>query len=478
MAPDEQALRAMILSHPDDDAPRLIYADWLEEQGHTDRATFIRQQCELATIDEESDPRRWALEQKTATLLKKLRPAWLKPYGIDRERVTFRRGFIDRIADSGELRPARLKALLLDEPICEVELLAMGKHAHILMESPRAEWLQNLDLSSNALDENETNELLSFAGWKRLRRLNLGWCELPKTPLAKLLPTTLTTVEDIELCGVEGFTRKCRRETFQALTNFKRVSLGYTDCSAVGLADLFRVKFPCLEYLDLGAESFNGTDLVEVMPTSKMPELRTLRVFGNPLKNDFAEALAGANPWPQLVELDVGNCGFTTAAAKAFACSTQFPNLRRLHLGNELSNYVNRIGDGGLKALARAKHFPALRELDVLYNRITAKGVHWLCGGSLLGQLWKLDLNNNHIGDAGAIALANCPQIQQLRMVGLYDCAITDVGAKALLDSPHWGKKVRINLESNTISDDLMKKLRRRFPPVPTNRFACSFAAP
>lgn len=39
-----------IIEKPADDGPRLIYADWLEEQGDTARAEFIRTQCELARI--------------------------------------------------------------------------------------------------------------------------------------------------------------------------------------------------------------------------------------------------------------------------------------------------------------------------------------------------------------------------------------------------------------------------------------------
>lgn len=37
-----------ILERPEDDAPRLIMADWLEENGEEARAEFIRVQCELA----------------------------------------------------------------------------------------------------------------------------------------------------------------------------------------------------------------------------------------------------------------------------------------------------------------------------------------------------------------------------------------------------------------------------------------------
>ena len=45
---DETALLAAIRAAPDDDAPRLIYADWLDEHGQPERAEFIRVQCELA----------------------------------------------------------------------------------------------------------------------------------------------------------------------------------------------------------------------------------------------------------------------------------------------------------------------------------------------------------------------------------------------------------------------------------------------
>lgn len=43
----ETELLNAILSDPDDDAPRLIYADWLQENGEEEYAEFIRIQCEL-----------------------------------------------------------------------------------------------------------------------------------------------------------------------------------------------------------------------------------------------------------------------------------------------------------------------------------------------------------------------------------------------------------------------------------------------
>jgi uncharacterized protein (TIGR02996 family) len=45
------AFLADIVAHPEEDAPRLIYADWLDEHGQPDRAEFIRLQCRLARPD-------------------------------------------------------------------------------------------------------------------------------------------------------------------------------------------------------------------------------------------------------------------------------------------------------------------------------------------------------------------------------------------------------------------------------------------
>lgn len=48
---DEPALLRAIREHPDDDTPRLIYADWLDEHGQPGRAEFIRVQCELSRTE-------------------------------------------------------------------------------------------------------------------------------------------------------------------------------------------------------------------------------------------------------------------------------------------------------------------------------------------------------------------------------------------------------------------------------------------
>src|SRR5436305_326439 len=94
---DGAALLAAVCAHPDDDTPRLVYADWLEEQGKPERAELIRVQCELAQI-EGDDPRRPDLEMRAGSLLLAHGLAWVKEVPAwARKHVDFRRGFEDGV---------------------------------------------------------------------------------------------------------------------------------------------------------------------------------------------------------------------------------------------------------------------------------------------------------------------------------------------------------------------------------------------
>lgn len=97
-----------------DDAPRLIYADWLEDHGASEPAReladFIRIQCELESMRDQYEIARAAeLHRLEAELLRKHQREWLGPglegwqdWREDGASVEFRRGFVDTI-----LMPAR-----------------------------------------------------------------------------------------------------------------------------------------------------------------------------------------------------------------------------------------------------------------------------------------------------------------------------------------------------------------------------------
>ena len=66
---------ATILDRPGEDGPRLVYADWLEEQGDADRAEFIRVQIELAYLPDH-DPKRDRLIDRESRLRNRHGEVW------------------------------------------------------------------------------------------------------------------------------------------------------------------------------------------------------------------------------------------------------------------------------------------------------------------------------------------------------------------------------------------------------------------
>jgi uncharacterized protein (TIGR02996 family) len=52
---EEESLLEGIYSAPDDDAPRLVYADWLIDHGRPERAELIRLQCQMAASENPAD---------------------------------------------------------------------------------------------------------------------------------------------------------------------------------------------------------------------------------------------------------------------------------------------------------------------------------------------------------------------------------------------------------------------------------------
>src|SRR5947209_12547364 len=67
----EPFLRA-ICESPDDDAPRLVFADWLDENGDAERAEFIRRHIRLAL-----NPDDWRAERRCQELFRTGGPSWV-----------------------------------------------------------------------------------------------------------------------------------------------------------------------------------------------------------------------------------------------------------------------------------------------------------------------------------------------------------------------------------------------------------------
>src|SRR5687768_2116425 len=106
----EAALLAAVLAAPEDDAPRLVYADHLQANGDP-RGELIAVQCDLARIapSEDTEARKGnvirrrrtdraeTLREREKELLRANRDTWIRPFApsID-SNVDFERGFIER----------------------------------------------------------------------------------------------------------------------------------------------------------------------------------------------------------------------------------------------------------------------------------------------------------------------------------------------------------------------------------------------
>jgi uncharacterized protein (TIGR02996 family) len=75
---EREALVAAIAANPDDDTPRLAFADWLQEHGEDDRAEFIRLECERARLTED-DPRCHEIITHVKGLFTKHMDSWIAP---------------------------------------------------------------------------------------------------------------------------------------------------------------------------------------------------------------------------------------------------------------------------------------------------------------------------------------------------------------------------------------------------------------
>src|SRR5262245_56401790 len=99
---DEDALLAAIAAHPDEDTPRLAYADWLDEHDRPIRAEFIRVQVDISrkeTLPRVLQNRYVDVWKRNQELLDHHRAELLGPLAaipVDR-RIEFRRGFVAEV---------------------------------------------------------------------------------------------------------------------------------------------------------------------------------------------------------------------------------------------------------------------------------------------------------------------------------------------------------------------------------------------
>jgi uncharacterized protein (TIGR02996 family) len=446
----EEALIAAIVENPEDDAQRLIYADWLDEHGQAERAEFIRVQCQLARLDpgtaplrdyarweahkgqdhfdlvgwicdlaeqDEDAPLRRQLREREKALLDEFSATWTEPLramGVHCYHPPFRRGMIERIDVDAEALVTHVGALFRRFPV-------------------RAIWLRTYDNERTA-----KTRALGLPELARLRGLEVYVAgeEVPGGLGSALLAAP-------------------------ALANLDRLAVTDAD-EHFGNADVAAIAnaphFSGLRVLQL-ANCSVGPDGARALASSPyLCNLEFLSLAHNPVRSAGAAALAASANLSRLTFLDLWFAELYDGI-QALAQSPYLGQLRSLFLDR------NDLGPDAMAALAASPFLGSLSALDLADNQCGLEGLRALTASPLHSRLRALDLAWTVFeeGDEAAEVLGASPGSAGLQVLGLSGSEMTDRGAMALASSPYLGNLWRLALHSNQFTGSGEGALTRRF---------------
>ncbi len=178
MGIDEVFLQA-IFENPDDETPRLIYADWLEERGDP-RGQFIQVECALEKLGPD-DPLRRELEVQREALAFEHEEEWFGPLvrlisvGPDGGGwVRSRRGFPHLLCVFAETFLRHAEEIFRLAPVRELALLRAGPHVRALAACVQLTRLSSLDVVGARMGDEGARLFAASPHLRGLRALNLS----------------------------------------------------------------------------------------------------------------------------------------------------------------------------------------------------------------------------------------------------------------------------------------------------------------
>jgi uncharacterized protein (TIGR02996 family) len=476
---------ADVRGNPGDDAPRLIYADWLEDNGDPQRAEFIRVQCELAKV-EDDDPRRNELLDREQRLLDECRPRWLAelPAGLcpaDDYRPAFRRGFprsldvpLKAFLESGDrLFESTAWETIQFQNLDEVQ-------AWRLSRSPHLRQLRRIDLSDECPVE-VFSALLTALRKANVEELAVG-CRKNKTAVAEMIAAWpgAKSLHRLSLYsaggGPDGMAALARSPHLGKLTAFAHSGYNNGGLGAKGVTTLVRSDLLAgLTELELPHNNLRPRGFDTLLRSPKLANLRTLVLSGN-ASRDGLDALGDA-PLNSLRKLDLSDCGIDSDGAGRIADAANLTSLRWLsldknpietegmrrlasspHLAGLLTLQMQecRLGDDALAALAASPHLRP-RELTLRRNPLegeTVGAAGWLAlaGSPVLGNVATIDVHFSPVGDAFVAALVANRRVTEVRKLDLLKCRLSDDSALAI-SRAKWRWLRYLSLSTNAITD-------------------------
>jgi uncharacterized protein (TIGR02996 family) len=451
---DGDALLSAVIANPDDDTVRLVYADWLEEQGDP-RAEFIRLQIALAR-DEPGD--QVALELRERDLLDGYRNLWAAPLLGLVTGVQFSRGFPDWVAVDARRLIDDGADLFRAAPISQVWVRRAAGLAEELAACPHLNRLEALDLDDNGLDDGEVAAVLGSPHLGRLWGLNLAGNRVGPDSVRVLATRFADTLRALGLRSALA-----DRGALEALARVDFAGLRHLDLAGNSLRDeiatVLGAPLVCrLVTFDLAMNLLGGTPLTALAAAPALARVRHLILNMNQI-DDPGPVASSAHL--RLARLDLTDNLLDDGGTGVLARGAGMDAVRTLILR---SNYV---ADRGAGAIAASQALRALAHLDLSNNRVGPNGVARLARR----RLCRLDLGNapddpdarNAAGDDGAEAIAASPRASELSVLRLDGNRVGDRGAGALAASPHLNNLAFLNVRDNPIGPTGREALARRF---------------
>jgi uncharacterized protein (TIGR02996 family) len=450
MKSDADALWSAVLDNPEDDAPRLVYADWLDEHGRPERAAFVRLQVER-TRAPRHDPIRDVLALRADRLWDLYGADWVaelpKLDGItwgefDRG---FPRAVVARSLADFERVANRLPAIA---PIDTLEL--RGPEADIRLGRPRAHnWLRVLRVRHMGLPGQPREffgaPLLSTV--HTLELVGLGLDNEAMRVLARSGP--LENLRELVLDGNPIGTAGLEALARGRLRSLTRLSLrgagrGYSDDPIVRSEGVEALAgsgvFANLEGLDLTAQEIDDDAIAYLVQSPHLVNLRELTLARNDLTADGLEILEEDGWEMRLEALDLSHNRIGDAGAHRLAESEVCNELVRLTL------QACELGPDGVEGLAAADWFAGLRALNLNDNQL-GPGIRAVAAAGQ--QLGELRVRHNDLTSAGARAVAQSAVLNGLLVLDLSDNGIGAEGVRAVGASPHLTELAVLDLGYN-----------------------------
>ena len=278
----EARLLADVLASPADDAPRLVYADWLTEHGDP-RGEFIQIQCLLkhrrvgATFwkradDGEAHPDHVRLEAREAQLLKKHAKEWLAPVRAYFHKWSWHRGFLSELTSNAVFFTGA-KEVLSRHPATYLELGGLKKR-----------------------DYGELAKLELGTVWKlniAEQRMGLGDVDVLLGPNLANLESLLLWANPLE---DEGVIKLATKSHLRKLRELSIPSCGITDEAVMEIAK--SPIFANLERLSIESPNITGDSLRAIAASKTLTKLQYVNHRLDRTKNADAIAAVAARLAP------------------------------------------------------------------------------------------------------------------------------------------------------------------------------------